>query len=45
LSRDKAVNTGSLPVSSETERDLQAACRDVRAIKNMLMRALGFQER
>jgi hypothetical protein len=40
----KAVNTGSLPVSPETERDLQAACRDIRAIKDMLMRALGFRE-
>ncbi|WP_088343733.1 MULTISPECIES: hypothetical protein [Rhodomicrobium] len=41
----KAVNTGSLPVSPETESDLQAACRDIRAIKHMLMTALGIQER
>jgi hypothetical protein len=40
----KAVNSGSLPVNPETEHDLQEACRDIRAIKHMLMRALGFQE-
>lgn len=41
----KAVNTGSLPVTPETENALQAACRDIRAIKQMLMKALGIQER
>ncbi len=37
----KAVNTGSLPVTPETEADLVAACEEVRAIRNDLLRALG----
>ena len=41
----KAANTGSLPVTPETESALQAACRDIRAIKHVLMKALGIQER
>lgn len=41
----KAANSGSLPVTPETESALQAACRDIRAIKHMLMTALGIQER
>lgn len=41
----KAVNTGSLPVTPETESALQAACRDIRAIKQLLMKALSIQER
>lgn len=38
----KAVNTGSLPVTPETEADLLAACRDVAAMRSLLMRALGI---
>lgn len=38
----KAVNTGSLPVTPETEADLVAACRDVAAMRSLLMRALGI---
>lgn len=41
----KAVNIGSLPVTPETESALQSACRDIRAIKRLLMTALGIQER
>lgn len=41
----KAVNSGSLPVTPETEAALQTACRDLRAIKHMLMKALGIRER
>ena len=37
----KAVNTGSLPVSPETESDLVKACREVQALRADLLRALG----
>lgn len=37
----KAVNTGSLPVTPETEADLKEACRDVSALRDELLRALG----
>ncbi|SMC37248.1 hypothetical protein SAMN06297251_101470 [Fulvimarina manganoxydans] len=37
----KAVNTGSLPVTPETEADLQQACRDISALRADLLRALG----
>lgn len=37
----KAVNTGSLPVTPETEADLVEACREVRALRTDLLRALG----
>lgn len=37
----KAVNTGSLPVTPETEADLQEACRAVSAMRADLLRALG----
>ncbi len=37
----KAVNTGSLPVTPETEADLQAACRAVADLPAELLRALG----
>jgi hypothetical protein len=37
----KAVNTGSLPVTPETERDLREACAAVGLIRAELMRALG----
>lgn len=37
----KAVNTGSLPVTPETEADLVAACQEIRAIRTDLLRALG----
>jgi hypothetical protein len=37
----KAVNTGSLPVTPETEEELVEACREVRALRADLLRALG----
>ena len=37
----RAVNTGSLPVTPETERDLKEACAAVALIRAELMRALG----
>lgn len=37
----KAVNTGSLPVTPETEAELIEACREVSEIRDALMRALG----
>jgi hypothetical protein len=37
----KAVNTGSLPVTPETEADLKEACRQVSALREDLLRALG----
>jgi hypothetical protein len=41
----KAVNTGSLPVTPETEADLVAVCEDVRALRDDLLRALGKMPR
>ena len=37
----KAVNTGSLPVTPETEADIVAACEEVNALRADLLRALG----
>ena len=37
----KAVNTGSLPVTPETENEIKDACREVSDIRDALMRALG----
>jgi len=37
----KAVNTGSLPVTPETEAELVTACRDIAAMRADLLRALG----
>ena len=37
----KAVNTGSLPVTPETEAELKEACREVSAMRADLLRALG----
>lgn len=37
----KAVNTGSLPVTPETEVELKQACRDVAVMRAELLRALG----
>ncbi len=38
----KAANSGSLPVTPDTEEALQIACDDVRAMRFMLMRGLGL---
>lgn len=40
----KAVNTGSLPVTPETEADLRQACKDVQAMRRDLLIALGLYE-
>ncbi len=40
----KAVNTGSLPVTPETEDDLRQACKDIQAMRRDLLIALGLQE-
>lgn len=40
----KAVNTGSLPVTPETETDLRRACKDVQAMRRDLLIALGLHE-
>lgn len=38
----KAANTGSLPVTPETEKALREACAEVQQMRTLLMRALGF---
>lgn len=38
----RAVNSGSLIVSPETEKAIQDACKAIVAIRHMLMRALGL---
>ena len=38
-----AVNIGSLPMTPETEDELRAALRDVRAVRSLLLAALGLQ--
>ena len=38
----RAVNTGSLPVTPDTEADIRRACDDVRQIRMDLMKALGL---
>jgi len=38
----KAANSGSLPVTPDTEKALQNACDDVRAMRMLLMQALGY---
>jgi len=40
-----AARIGALPVSPELETELHQACRDVAAMKSLLMKALGIQER
>ncbi|MCR9122963.1 MAG: hypothetical protein NXH91_11900 [Phyllobacteriaceae bacterium] len=37
----KAVNTGSLPVTPETEAELAEACREIADMRADLLRALG----
>ncbi len=38
----KAANSGSLPVTPDTEKALQNACDDVRTMRILLMQALGY---
>lgn len=37
-----AANSGSLPVTPDTERELRKACADVAWMRLTMMRALGF---
>lgn len=37
----RAVNTGTLPVHSETESEIREACREITAMRSELMQALG----
>lgn len=39
----KAANLGALPVTPETEDDIRRACRDVFAIRRLLLLALGMK--
>ena len=41
----ESAKLGTLPVTEETEADIQTACADIGEIKSTLMRALGIQER
>lgn len=41
----RAANSGSLPLTPETEAALEQACADIRAIRLELMRALGLQSK
>jgi hypothetical protein len=38
----KSANTGSLPVTPETEKALREACAEIHQMRSLLMRALGF---
>lgn len=38
----RAANTGSLPVTPETEKALREACAEVQQMRTLLMAALGF---
>ncbi|UWQ83128.1 hypothetical protein [Leisingera caerulea] len=38
----RAVHTGSLPVTPDTESDLKAACADIAAMRRALIEALGL---
>lgn len=38
----KAVNTGTLPLGSDTEKSIRQACSDIAAIRNDLMVAIGI---
>ena len=40
----KAANSGALPVTPETEEAVRQACRDIAAMKALLMQALGFTD-
>ena len=41
----RAANSGAFPVTPDTEAALNAAARDIAAMKRMLMAALGIAER
>ncbi|TXG84727.1 MAG: ribbon-helix-helix protein, CopG family [Sphingomonadales bacterium] len=37
----RAVNSGSLAMTPRTEAELKGACRDIRIMRHLMMRALG----
>lgn len=39
----KAAHSGSLPLSPETEKALQAACMEVSEIRALVVKALGYE--
>lgn len=39
----KAAHSGSLPLSPETEKALQAACTEVSEIRALVVKALGYE--
>lgn len=39
----KAAHSGSLPLSPETEKALQAACAEVSEIRALVVKALGYE--
>lgn len=41
----RAVNSGSLPVSPETEKAILEACADIKAMSNNLTKALGVERK
>ncbi len=41
----RAVNSGSLPVSPETEKAILEACTEIKALSNNLTKALGMEAR
>lgn len=40
----KAANLGTLPVSPETEAELQEAARDIALIRDSLLKAIGMEK-
>lgn len=40
----RAANTGSLPVTPDTEQAITEACENVQIMRKLLMQALGFQQ-
>ncbi|MEL6549709.1 MAG: hypothetical protein AAFQ54_05610 [Pseudomonadota bacterium] len=40
----KAVHSGSLPVTPDTEAELKLACTDITEMRDILVRALGLQD-
>ncbi|WP_417681692.1 hypothetical protein [Roseibium sp.] len=41
----RGVRLGTLPISEETEAQIETGCRDIATMKSALMCALGIQER
>ncbi len=41
----ESAKLGTLPVTEETEAEIQTTCAEIAKIKSALMRALGIQER